>query len=122
MADEQPRLRRELRQASVTFDPFVSLPRFVDDGTLETRLRWEATKPGRLKALLDANAGQPAHALLLQKIEELGLLAAAQREARLAGGRGAAPAGDAPHWAPFGGKDAAGLLFGLLARVGGAGG
>lgn len=67
---------QDLRQLSVTFDPFTSLPEFLDDGTLETRLAWEATKPGRLQAFLDVNRNSGntgGYNLLMGKIEELGL-------------------------------------------------
>merc|ERR1719215_1233003 len=69
----------ELRQLSLTYDPFTSLPEFLDDGTLETRLRWEATKPGRLQAYLDLNkssGNMSGYNLLMEKVEELGLKAA----------------------------------------------
>eukprot|EP00439_Symbiodinium_sp_Y106_P011743 s6526_g1.t2 len=35
-------LRRELHQVTVTFDPYVTMPEFLDDGALETRLRRRA--------------------------------------------------------------------------------
>lgn len=66
----------ELRQLSLTFDPFTNLPDFLDDGTLETRLCWEATKPGRLQAYLDLNrASGNAGGLewIKGKVQELGL-------------------------------------------------
>merc|ERR1712107_896621 len=69
----------ELRQLSITFDPFTSLPEFLDDGTLETRLRWEATKPGRLQGFLDLNKSSGnvgGYNLLVEKVEALGLKAA----------------------------------------------
>jgi len=74
MADAK--MREDLRQLSLTFDPFASIPEFLDDGTLETRLLWEATKPGRVQAFLDVNrsSGNDAgYKLLLGKVAELGL-------------------------------------------------
>merc|ERR1719499_198486 len=65
-----------LRQLSLTFDPFTSLPDFLDDGTLDTRLRWEATKPGRLQAYLDLNraSGNTGAVQWIEgKVKELGL-------------------------------------------------
>merc|ERR1712066_1208980 len=66
----------ELRQLSLTFDPFTNLPEFLDDGTLETRLCWEATKPGRLQAYLDLNEASGntvGYDCIVGKVEELGL-------------------------------------------------
>lgn len=66
----------ELRQLSLTFDPFTSLPEFLDDGTFETRLRWEATKPGRLQAYLDLNRSSGNTGgmdWISTKVKELGL-------------------------------------------------
>ena len=48
-------MQEDLRQLSVMFDPFTSLPEFLDDGTLDTRLRWQATKPGMLQEWIDLN-------------------------------------------------------------------
>jgi len=65
-----------LRQLSFTFDPFTMLPEFLDDGRLETRLCWEATKPGRLQAYLDLNKASGntgGYDWIASKIEELGL-------------------------------------------------
>lgn len=66
----------DLRMLSITFDPFTSLPDFLDDGTLETRLCWEASKPGHLQSWLDLNrssGNDGGFQLLLKKIQELGL-------------------------------------------------
>lgn len=63
-----------LREMSLTFDPYLNLPEWLDDGKLETRLSWEATKPGRLQLLLDANRKTPAaYDMLLGKVQELRL-------------------------------------------------
>lgn len=69
----------DLQRLSFTFDPFASLPEFLDDGTLEARMFWEATKPGRLQAWLDVNSSSGNAAgckLLAEKVRELGLLGA----------------------------------------------
>lgn len=69
-----------LRQISLTFDPFLNLPDFLNDGSLEVRLCWEATKPGRLQQLLDANKrpdstdqGRDTWSMLIRKVAELKL-------------------------------------------------
>lgn len=111
MAGQQPQLKHDLRQLSVTFDPFASLPSFLDDGSLETRLRWEATKPGRLRTLLDANRGSSAHGMLEQKIAELGLTGAADKEPPP---QKRAPAAVDEH---SGGRDAMGILMKLFAQA-----
>ncbi|CAE7661686.1 IQUB [Symbiodinium pilosum] len=74
-------LRRELRQVTVTFDPYVTMPKFLEDGTLETRLRWEASKPGHLQQLLEANKNNgrgpsSSYAMLQRMVEAEGLAAA----------------------------------------------
>ena len=40
---------RELHQVTVTFDPYVTMPEFLDDGALETRLRRTAEGRGILR-------------------------------------------------------------------------
>jgi hypothetical protein len=70
------RMQEDLRQLSVMFDPFTSLPEFLDDGTLDTRLRWQATKPGMLQEWIDLNktsGNRDGYRALLAKVKELGL-------------------------------------------------
>ncbi|CAE8635468.1 unnamed protein product [Polarella glacialis] len=74
---DSPSLRQDLRQLSITFDPFLALPEFLDDGSLDTRLQWEASKPGHLQRLLDTNkANEASYAMLMQRVSALGLDAA----------------------------------------------
>lgn len=46
---------RDFRQLKVVFDPFFIMPAFLDDGSFEKKLCWEASKPGRLQGYLDTN-------------------------------------------------------------------
>mmetsp|Transcript_131796 Transcript_131796/g.409715 ORF Transcript_131796/g.409715 Transcript_131796/m.409715 type:complete len:577 (+) Transcript_131796:94-1824(+) len=88
MADEA--MRADLRQLSLTFDPFANLPGFLDDGTLESRLLWEASKPGRVQACLDLNkasGNEAGYRLVMGKVAELGLTAALGEHGCLPGGR-----------------------------------
>ena len=71
-------LRRELRQITVTFDPYQQMPDFLEDGSLESRLIWEASKPGHLQTLLKANEAngtgpESSYAMLHRMIGDLGL-------------------------------------------------
>jgi len=56
-----PTLREQLQVCEMRFDPFATIPRFLDDGTLDTRLRWEASKPGKLSEFLETcrTTGKP---------------------------------------------------------------
>lgn len=76
MAGNDPSVQRDLKKLSCLFDPFAQIPAFVEDGTRETRLRWDATKPGRLQGWLDLNletGNQGGYDMILAKIKELGL-------------------------------------------------
>lgn len=69
-------LVKDLRQVSMLFDPFCMLPSFLDDGSLETRLRWEASKPGRLQMYLDLSkerGNEANYNYFLKLIHDLGL-------------------------------------------------
>lgn len=71
-------LRKELRQITVTFDPYLQMPDFLEDGSLESRLIWEASKPGHLVTLLKANKAngtgpKSSYAMLQRMIADLGL-------------------------------------------------
>lgn len=76
MAGTDPDVKADLARLSCLFDPFAQIPSFVEDGTRETRLRWDATKPGRLQGWLDLNketGNQGGYDMILAKIKELGL-------------------------------------------------
>jgi len=70
-----PSLLLELKKACVSFDPFDELPSFLDDGGLDTRLRWLSTKPGRLESFLEdtASAGELGRDDVLQRVYDLRL-------------------------------------------------
>lgn len=65
---------KDVDLATKIFDPFASFPEFLDDGSFEKRLLWEASKPGQLQALIDMNKNNPtSQNFFLQKVKELGL-------------------------------------------------
>merc|ERR1712107_426585 len=65
---------KDVNLATKIFDPFASFPEFLDDGSFEKRLLWEASKPGQLQALIDMNKNNPtSQNFFLQKVKELGL-------------------------------------------------
>jgi len=69
------KLQNDLRQLSFAFDPYLNFPEFLDDGTLDSRLKWEATKPGRLQSFLDLNkkTSDAGYQFLVNKVTELDL-------------------------------------------------
>jgi calpain-15 len=76
MAKSNAGMDQAIRQTSQTFDPFANMPAFLEDGSIETRLRWEATKPGRLREFLDLNrtvGNELSYDALRRKVIELGL-------------------------------------------------
>eukprot|EP00811_Abedinium_folium_P028266 NODE_4360_length_1901_cov_9.913754.p1 GENE.NODE_4360_length_1901_cov_9.913754~~NODE_4360_length_1901_cov_9.913754.p1 ORF type:complete len:492 (+),score=87.09 NODE_4360_length_1901_cov_9.913754:140-1615(+) len=86
MADAET--REELRRLRHVFDPFLLMPAFLDDGTMETRLRWEACKPGRLQGYLDLNrstGNEAGYNYILRLIGELGLSEALKPQGHMAG-------------------------------------
>jgi len=87
-------LVQDLRQVSVIFDPFCMLPNFLDDGNIETRLRWEASKPGRLQAYLDLNkasGNEAGYNYFAKMIRELGLQHALKTGGHLSEDAGSRP-------------------------------
>lgn len=86
MSQVDASMLQETRQMSITFDPFANMPEFLQDGTIETRLHWEATKPGRLGQFLDLNR-TPGNELgfeaLWLKVKELGLEGALNHRGQL---------------------------------------
>jgi len=72
MADEEMWLH--FSQLRAVYDPFVTLPGFLSDGTLETELCWAASKPGHLQRYLDLNRssgndfGYNAITVIIQKL------------------------------------------------------
>jgi len=74
MQEKSSTLLQDLDAACVEFDPFDLLPAFLEDGSLDTRLRWEASKPGRLHAFLEMNKGNPSGQKALEdRVHVLGL-------------------------------------------------
>ncbi|CAJ1402727.1 unnamed protein product [Effrenium voratum] len=83
LAQAPQALRRELRQVTVIFDPYLTMPDFLEDGSLETRLCWEATKPNHLHTLLEANRKNgegplSSYVMLRDMVMNLGLEGAAE--------------------------------------------
>jgi len=71
-----PSLLQQLELAEIKFDPFARFPSFLDDGSIDARLRWEACKPGRLSEFMKTSESQgnlSGVQFLRKRVQELGL-------------------------------------------------